>query len=128
MAYCQMLSPGDRGGIAEPNPPVWEGAADPTQTAGTARPSGPPAAQCRLEIREQIAPVLHPDRESHQAVGDAGSREFLGRESRMRRRLRMAHQCFDATERNGIAGEPQAAQEIECRRLAALQLDREHRS
>ena len=46
------------------------------------------------EIRQQIAPILDPDRESDQTIRNARGGEFLGSETRVRRRLRMADQCL----------------------------------
>jgi len=49
-----------------------------------------------FEIGQQVAPVFHAYRDAHQAVGDAGFRQFLGRHAGVRGALGVARQRFHA--------------------------------
>src|ERR1700691_4114324 len=51
-----------------------------------------------LEIAQQVAPVLDANRDTHQAIGDAGLGELLFGKAGLRGRFRMAGKRFHAAE------------------------------
>ena len=86
-------------------------------------PSFSMAAERMREVFEQITPMLCANGNSHQRIGNARRRQLFLAQFAMRRGARMADECFDPAEADGIAADLQAAEEVKCRQSATVELE-----
>src|SRR5437763_6100372 len=79
---------------------------------GAAAPSH--CVQRPFEIRDQIAGVLDPDRQSHEIVGNAERRAYVGGQRRMGHDGGMLDQALDAAEAFRQREQPTTLEEASC--------------
>src|SRR5581483_8141133 len=82
--------------------------------------------QAALQILREIVRMLEPDGNPQEPVTDPHLRPRFRREALMRRRRRVCDQRFRVPEIVRDADQPERVREAERRRLAAVELEREH--
>ncbi len=76
-------------------------------------------------VLDQIAPVLDTNRDADQTLADAGGRELVGLHFRVGRGDAVAGKRFHPAQAHRVLRDTQAPEEVESRRLAADQFERE---